>query len=126
MGNTMKAVSLIKRISVATLAVVLALGIVGFSKSTRKESQSPYNLTITNKHWNRMRLQVRVGNQNVPENNTLVQDVILKRGESVTVGYEVLCYYRRDADPDRPDNVNFTTWTSAGCFRNQPCVVDNP
>src|SRR5690349_9838814 len=104
----MKAIYSFKGISVIMLTVGLMLGISGFNTDSRKSELAPYNVTITNKNWNRMHLQVRVGNQNVPENNTLVQDVILKRGESVTVGYEVLCYYRRDADPDRPDNVHFT------------------
>lgn len=82
-------------------------------------------MTFINKNWNQLHLQVRVGNQSVPENNTLVKDVVLKKGESVNVDYDVLCYYRRDADPDKP-NGNFTTWTGTGCFKNQLCEVDNP
>ena len=87
--------------------------------------KSEYNVTFINKHWSRLHLQIRVGNESIPEKNALVKDIVLNKGESVSVGYDVVCYYRRDTNPDDP-NGNFTTWTSAGCSRNQPCVVDNP
>ncbi len=110
----------------ATLLFLFTIAFFSFKMKTKETKKADYNVTIINKYWNSLHLQVRVGNQSVPENNSLVKDVILKKNESVSVDYDVLCYYRRDADPDHPDGVNFTTWTGAGCFRDKPCVVDNP
>lgn len=112
--------------AIATFAIATIL-LTGSGFINKKESPcANYRITIINKYWNSMHLQVKAGNQSVPDSNPIARDVILKKGESVTVDYDVLCYYRRDANPDNPDNVHFTNWTSAGCFRNNPCVVDNP
>lgn len=116
-----------KLLSFGVFALTLPL-LFTFSAFDLKGSikKADYKVTIINKYWNSLHLQVRAGNNSIPENNVLVRDVVLKKGESISVDYDVLCYYRRDADPDRPDGKNFTTWTAAGCSRNQPCTVDNP
>lgn len=73
-----------------------------------------------------MHLQVRTGNNGNPESNPVFYDGNLAHGYQLVVPYDVLCWYRRDANPSQPDGVHFTNWTSAGCFRGSPCTVDNP
>ena len=118
--------SFVSRVFLGTLLLGSVFTVTAFKAGQNKQKASPYNVTFINKYWKSMHLQVRVGNQSVPENNQLVFDGPLNNDQRLPVGYDVSCYYRRDADPDHPDNVHFTQWTSTGCFRNQSCVVDNP
>jgi hypothetical protein len=126
MVNKMKTHYLKKSSAFAVIFLAISITLLSFKSDSPSTRRADYNVTIVNKYWASMRLQVRVGNQPVAENNTLVKDIILKRNESVTVPYDVICYYRRDANPDNPDAVTFTTWTGAGCFRNKTCIIDNP
>lgn len=125
MEQKMKNISLSRKIVLFSLLILTLTGLYSFKKNSINSPQAAYRVTFINKYWNNLHLQVRVGNQSNPESNQLVQDVTLGRNQSVTVDYDVLCYYRRDSNPDEP-NGSFTTWTSTGCFSNQSCVVDNP
>ncbi|HEY4327752.1 MAG TPA: hypothetical protein VGN20_27470 [Mucilaginibacter sp.] len=93
-----------------------------------KSKLSNYSVIIANTYWpNKMHLQVRVGNSSDPDKCNLVWDGYLaKDTQTGPIGYDVFCYYRRDANPNAPDNVHFTNWTRTGCFSNTPCRVDNP
>ncbi|HVX00388.1 MAG TPA: hypothetical protein VHA52_08145 [Candidatus Babeliaceae bacterium] len=108
-----------KKIALATVfAVATIMSVVVFS-SFRKTSAS--TVTITNKFWNSMHLQVREGNQSNPEANPMVFDGILPRDQSFSRQFPVLLFYRRDANPDHPDG-RFTNWTE--CFTSEN--IDNP
>jgi|SRR6185437_11042553 len=108
-------------------AVLFSVPVLFFSfKTESHKKHSNYTVTFINKYWANMHLQVRVGNNSQPENNPLFYDKNLPRNTPLPIGYDVLCWYRRDANPDRPDGVHFTNWTSTGCFRGSPCTVDNP
>ena len=114
------------RIICVTIAVAFVATLSAFRLTDNPIKKADYNVTIYNRQWKSMRIQVRVGNQSIPGNNALVKNEILQKDGSVTVPYDVLCYYRRDADPDHPNDKDFTSWTSAGCFRNKTCTVENP
>lgn len=83
-------------------------------------------VTITNKYWTSLRLQIRVGNYTDPMRNQLVCDKTLKKGESVSFSATSpnTVIYRRDSNPDNSDGVHFTNWTFSHC--NSDCVIDNP
>lgn len=121
----MKKVSAIS-LRVLVIALMCSLPTLFFSfKGKTTEKKANYQVTFINKYWAKMHLQIRVGNSPTPENNQSVYDGILSKDASTSVGYDVLCWYRRDANPDNP-NGQFTAWTSTGCYRGSPCTVDNP
>ena len=76
---------------------------------------------ITNKYWNSIHLQVRVGNKEPAEQNPLVFDSQLGRDQERDFQFDNLLFYRRDANPDAPDG-RFTDWVE--CFTDLD--VDNP
>jgi hypothetical protein len=78
-------------------------------------------VSITNTYWNSINLQVRTGNNPNPENNPIVYNNPLARGQTVPFTFPVFLFYRRDANPDYP-NGTFTGWTQ--CFTNEN--IDNP
>jgi hypothetical protein len=78
-------------------------------------------VTITNTQWARLTLQVRVGDQNVAENNPIDYEGVLNRGDNYTKTFPVFLFYRRDNNPDAPDGT-YSAWTL--CFADQN--IDNP
>lgn len=122
----MKRVNVLFRFTLAS-ALLVGSSLTLLSLTTRhSKPESTYQVTFVNRYWNNLHLQVRVGNNSAPERNNVAYDGNLSRGQSVTVSYDVLCWYRRDANPDQHDNIHFTNWTSTGCFSGSPCAVDNP
>ena len=109
------------KISSVVMLVALVCGSIMMFSSFKSKKSSSGTVTITNKYWNNMHLQVRIGNNSVPENNNLVFDGNLPRGQSRTFNFDVLMWYRRDANPDNP-NGNFSSWTQ--CFSSHN--IDNP
>ena len=77
-------------------------------------------VTITNRYWQTMNLEIRIGDRQPPEANPS-QNLTLAQGQSQPFTFEVFLYYRRDLNPDAP-NGQFTNWTQ--CFSDD--VIDNP
>ena len=81
-------------------------------------------VNITNRNWNRVTVEVRMGDDAHPENNRSLGTRSLNRGETWPLysdGEDV--WYRRDADPDRP-NGQWTAWTHRPCYPNLSEVYD--
>ena len=111
---------------VVAVALFFSVPVMLFSFSEKSKKHSDYQVVFINKYWNNFHLQIRVGNNSNPENNAVYYNGNLAHGYQLAVPYDVFCWYRRDANPNQPDGVHFTNWTSAGCFRNTPCTIDNP
>lgn len=98
-----------------------------FGVLTKKFSGLSSNITLTNKYWEKIHVQVRSGYEPDPAKNKLIVDRYLSKGESVTFsesGPENV-NYRRDVDPDNADGKHFTEWTYANC-PDSNCIIDNP
>jgi hypothetical protein len=76
---------------------------------------------IINSYWDRIELQVRIGDQEPAEANPEAFDEYLNRNDEQDFDFEVFLFYRREANPDNPDG-NYSAWTQ--CFVDQ--TIDNP
>jgi hypothetical protein len=106
------------------LFVVLA-STVAF-KMPKMKMHHNATITIVNKYWASIHLQVRVGNYSDPLQNQLQYDGSLAQSDSKSfpVSAPNTVIYRRDANPNNPDGSHFTNWTFANCTSD--CVIDNP
>lgn len=112
-----------KKVFSCILLIILSFALNSFYLKRSKFSN--YSVVFLNKQWNKLHLQVKVGNKAIAEQNPTVFDGQLQRnGKTNPINYDVNCYYRIDADPDHPDGKSFKTWTSTGCSRGQDCVTE--
>lgn len=111
-----------KRITASLL--LLSIFILAGSFTKKEKKQQAFTVTILNKYWTNFRLQVRVGNFTNPERNELKYNDNVKQGGSVPFSTTTpnSVFYRRDANPNNPDGVHFTNWTSVG----YGTTIDNP
>jgi hypothetical protein len=119
-----------KKIIFLSLTALAAMAFIALPKANQskniligmnKRSEKMSTVTITNKYWNRLTLQVREGNSSSIESNPEIFNRTLSRGETVSFNFNSMLFYRRDANPDSP-NGQFTGWTQ--CFSSQN--IDNP
>jgi hypothetical protein len=76
---------------------------------------------IINGYWDRIELQVRIGNQEPADANPVAFDDYLDRNNEQEFEFDVFLFYRRDANPDNP-NGDYSAWTQ--CFADE--TIDNP
>lgn len=100
--------------------LVLALMVgVAMIRQSMAIAGSNSTLYLKNNAWNRVHIQVRIGNYQTPEDNRLWGDPVLTKDEVLRIttnGEDV--FVRRDADPDHPDG-RWTEWTHYTMFHGK-------
>lgn len=67
--------------------------------------------TLRSNNYSNVHLQVRVGNFQNAEQNTLVFDQSVPQGWSQQFQFPVVLFFRRNGNPDNPQSP-FTSWIS--------------
>ena len=85
-------------------------------------------VSIVNTRWQKVRVQVREGNNPNPLHSRLVFDQYLTKGQSrtFTVSNGDGIIYRRDRDPNHADSVHFTNWIVAKSDNSSTFILNNP
>jgi hypothetical protein len=90
-----------------------------FQSTGARPASGTSTVNIINGRWNRVNVEARIGDDPNPEANRSLGSRAMRRGEVWPVrskGEDV--WYRRDADPDRP-NGQWTPWAHRPCYPRQ-------
>lgn len=90
-----------------------------FQSTSAPPALGASTVNIINGRWNRVTVEARIGDEPDPEANRSLGSKTMRRGETWPVrshGEDV--WYRRDADPDRPDG-QWTPWAHRPCYPSQ-------
>lgn len=112
------------------LTTIFVTGIFAVLVFVLYRNYMPLNSTvsISNSRWQKVHIQVKKTSATIPESAGIIFDQYLVKGQSrsFTVNNSDNILYRRDLDPDHPDGVHFTDWTSANNDGWAVCTIKDP
>ncbi|MFI5160960.1 MAG: hypothetical protein ACHQHN_06760 [Sphingobacteriales bacterium] len=112
------------------LAIVMMIGLASVVFFIFQKNHMQYSavVSIKNTRWQRVRIQVREGENLDSLNSKLIFDQYLSKGQSrsFTIDNRNNIIYRRDRDPNNADNLHFTKWIVAKCDNSSTFILNNP